>query len=445
MSRGRAFRLGVVHAAAAAAAALTACAPARADLSVERLDVALRVLVDGSLEVEERLRVRFGALPSSEFTRAIRTTRHDGIFAVSGSMDGVAFPRGVEAGRLQVHEGETLDARWTFPPVASATHAFVLNYRAANVVEVSGIRGTVDWEVLAPRQYDVDLAEITLILPRGTVLLDDPWVQEAGWIVTRRPDGLSASRHGISRTESATAGAVFTIDTMAAGEPAWQYHARRARDLMPAFVSSGLFLLVIGAGVIGMMRLKFPPWRVRGDGDVAPAVTPAMAIALERGRCRGDVAEVLAAIRGLDSRTGQTSAAELTAHERVIADERWYEKTSGSRGVALPRTARRRFRRALLDDLIAAGLIDRERATAARDLGRAGIVTMLFGAAAWVFTAVTLDHFGRWPFAVPAGILASGMLFVISAQRFPILSQNGERARARVLYSARVRDGRTPA
>ena len=79
---------------------------------------------------------------------------------------------------------------------------------------------------------------------------------EAGWAVTREPRGLRATRTGIAAAESVTAGAEFTIDTLKLGEPAWQYHAKRAGEFMPAFVSAGLFLLVVAAGILMMIRVR---------------------------------------------------------------------------------------------------------------------------------------------------------------------------------------------
>jgi hypothetical protein len=100
-----------------------------------------------------------------------------------------------------------------------------------------------------------------MTIPPGAILLDDPWVEEADWQVKRLPMGLEA--HGAIRNgETATPGATFTIDTMTAGEPSWQYYQGRSRDLIPAFISGGLFLLVIGAGVVAMVRMKYPELRV---------------------------------------------------------------------------------------------------------------------------------------------------------------------------------------
>ena len=204
----RAIRCVLIVASLGVAAACRAAAP---DQTVERMDVALTVLTDGSIEVEERLVVRFGATPSSEFHRYTPVWRHDGVFGIDAQMDGATFAPGDGAGRLQVRPGGALDVRWSFAPVSSATHLFLLRYRAANAVEISGIRGTVSWRVLpAGRGFDAQSVRVSLSLPPGAVLLQDPWVEEAGWTVQREPAGLTAARTGVSRDESATAGVEFT-------------------------------------------------------------------------------------------------------------------------------------------------------------------------------------------------------------------------------------------
>lgn len=426
------------------AVCLTAGCASRSGVIVERLDVMLQLLVDGSVEVVETMQVRFGGTPVTSFRRYQPAVRHDGVFAVSGALDGQEFPPGDVAGHLRVGKGPALDVTWLLPPVSAGTHTLRLTYRAANAIEVSGIRGTLAWRVFdARRDYDLESAHVTAVVPPGAILLEDPWVMEAGWTVERRPNGFAASRSGIGGAESATAGVTFTIDTMAAGEPAWQYNRRRARDLMPAFVSAGLFLAVVGAGIVAMLRVKYPPRRVRPGSSSVAAVAPAMAIALTRGRARGDHEEIQAALRGLDGRERSTDSP--LRHERVLVEEQRHGQPGNRQAGRVPRALRRRFRRALEDDLVAAGLIDAERVTVVRDLWRAGWFTVLFGALTWIVTSVTLDQFGRWPLAVPAGVVAAGIMLFFSARKLPILSQNGVSARERVLYSARVRDGRTSA
>jgi len=343
--------------------------------AIEKLDVTVTVLVDGSADVEERLQVRFDGGERS-FRRHVPVWHHDGVFDVS------------PASGLSATKGPALDATWTFPPASAGSRQFVLRYRAAGAVAVSGINGGLSWRLFpGARGYDIHQAHVRVILPPGAVLLDDPWVDEAGWEVKRLADGLEASRTGIARSESGTAGVSFTVDTMAAGQPSWQFFQRRAADLMPAFITTGLCIIVIGLGILALIRFKFPTLRAQRESGAPPAVRDALREALARGRPYGYA----------------------------------------------------------LDDLIDAGLVDRERVNLVRDLRRAGIATVLFGIAAGVFTARWLSRFDVWPYAIPLSLLCCGLLFLMDARRFPVLSQMGVNARERVLYSARVPDGRTSA
>lgn len=436
--------------------AATACGPGRHDVTVERMDVALTVLVDGSIQVEERMAARFGSSPVSTFRRRTPVRRHDGVFDVSATMDGASVAPGRGIGHLQVGKGPALDVQWTFAPVSDSVHTFVLTYRAANAVAISGIRGTVSWLVLpARRAFDVSAASVTLTLPDTAVLLQDPWVEEAGWQVARLPHGLTAKRAGVSSAESGTVGIEFTVDRMAVSTPQWQSDEEFLGEFIPAFVSAALFILVVAVGVVGMVRFKYPPWRVtRGDvsGVDARAITPGMRVAIERGRCWGDRIEVQAAIDGLvageavsiDGDRVRLANADRarTQHEQIVTGELWLHKNDGmTRAALLSRRIGRRFQRALLADLIAAGLADPERATVKRDLHRAGLVVTIFGLASWAAVSLTVMQFGAWPLAVPCSIVIAGVIFLVEAARFQILSDAG--AKARMLYFARVLDGRT--
>jgi hypothetical protein len=254
------------------AMAAAACGTQPSGVSVERMDALLTVLPDGAVQAEERLTVRFGDRPVTEFRRHTPVWRHDGASVMSATMDGAAVARGDGPGRMQVGPGRALDVRWTFAPAADTSHTFTVTYRAANAIGISGIRGTVSWRALAPRDYDVSAVTVTLALPESAVLLQDPWVEEAGWDVFRLPHGLTAKKATVSRGESATAGAEFTVDAMNLATPLWQYHADRADEFLLAFVSAGLFILVIGAGVLAMLRLKHPPTPdARSDPELAAA------------------------------------------------------------------------------------------------------------------------------------------------------------------------------
>lgn len=427
---------------------------------VERLDLALAVRADGSLRVDERLTVHFGDASFSHFRLEAPVWRHDGIADVVAAMDGKAFAPGDGPGHVRIASGPALDVDWMFDPIVYETHTFTLSYTATNVVNLSGIRGLVSWLALPPgRSWDVTAASISLDLPESAILLQDPWVEELGWTVTRLPHGLTATRSNVKSFESATVGVEFTIDGMRPSMPQWQADRAFTEEFVPAFIAAALFILVTGAGILAMLRVKHPAWRnpVAGATETAAAdalsVTPAMRLALMRGRPRGDRAEMTAALSGLvasglamvdaDGATTVATTSAVGAHEAVLLEALPTQpQPPVAIATALAGVDRGEFRRAVLEDLTVAGLVDRERAAAARDLWIAGWAVMLFGVAVWITVQLTVRQFEAWPLLVPASILIVGLAFAIASSRVGLLSETG--ARVRMLYFARVRDGRTP-
>jgi hypothetical protein len=353
-----------------------ACGPGRGDMTVEPLSIRVTVLPDGSAQVQEEFIARFGPSPVGEFRRRVPVWRHDGVSDVIATLDGQTLPAGAGAGHVHVGPGPALDVRWKFEPASVGEHAFTLRYRAAHVVSVSGIRGTVSWLAIpATQTFDAANVSVSIVLPSETVLLQDPWVEEANWHVLRQPNGMTASRTDVSQSESATAGMEFTIDHLAVVTPQWQLDDALMGEFIPAFLSAAAFILVIGAGVLVMLRFKYPPW------------------------------------------------------------------PGGPGGVRAAPRARRQFQRTLATRDDGPALIDGERVGVARDLRIASVAVILLGLAGWVFVAIAITQFGRWPLVVPWSILVVGGMFLAGAARFDVLSEQG--AKACVLYSDRVRDERT--
>lgn len=149
---------------------------------------------------------------------------------------------------------------------------------------------------------------------------------EQGWTVTRQAHLVTALKSTVAATESATLIVPFAVDPSAIAEPRWQFNGERGRELAPAFISAGLFILVIGAGALVMIRVQYP----RKKGAPKPDV---------------------------------------------------------------------------------------DRARVARGLRTAGIVTVLFGVASVPVVQWTLGHYGGWPMAMPASVIASGIGFLAFGAR----------------------------
>ena len=404
---------------------------------VEHQAVSIDLLADGSIQVREALRLRVFAGPVGEFRRVVPGDRVDAFFDVVAWLDG----RPLEADendneRVTVFRGDALDVRWHFAPVTDTTRELVLEYRASGAMSVHGANGLVYWPVLPlDPAYPVVSSELGLTIPPRAVFMTPPAIEASGaWTTTVSERGLTATRSGIAPGESAVVVVRAATATMAAAQPAWQFDAALAAELVPAFLSGGLFMVVVGVGVVWMLRARYPDPRRVGDTLDAPspvsltALPPAFETALRHRRSLRGGPELRAALERL-ARRG--AAADVLPHERVIADELWLQR-QGEAGAGDPRASalrgiRRRFRKALLDDLVAAGLVDEERAAVATGLKAAGIAVIAMGLACAGAVPLLLSRYGDWAQAVPAGIVVLGLMLLAEGWRFVIVTPAGAR------------------
>ncbi|MCC7008954.1 MAG: DUF2207 domain-containing protein [Acidobacteria bacterium] len=249
-------QLGCVgRAAMLAALGAVACRPAPAAL-LERLDVHVGVTADGGVEVVETATARF-PVAGAVFERAIDGTWADEMSLMSATIDGAPL---AAAGDVQfaASAGKALGVRVTARGPSTVAREIALRYRVEGGVGLEGPRGLLTLPIVrADRREAIGHVTGTLELPIGIEPLDGSGVAEAGWTVERRPRGLFAARDSLPPGEGATLMAQFEIQRGAVPEPAWQRHQVQARNLAPAFISGGLFILVIGAGVLWIIRLQY--------------------------------------------------------------------------------------------------------------------------------------------------------------------------------------------
>jgi hypothetical protein len=191
----------------------------------------------------------------------------------------------------------------------------------------------------------------------------------------------------VGRAEPPLAYVELVLEDLTAAEPAWQANEQIGRQLTPAFLAAGLFLVVVAAGVPIMIRLQYPAPAIGGGGESAPVP-----------------AALLPALAG---------PASLWRQPRAVVDE-----------------------------LVRAGLADPERLAVGRGLRAAGLATGLLGLAAAALVPPALGHLGPSPMAVPAGLLVGALVLALYGVRFPALSGAG--ARAAMLHSPRLRAKREP-
>ena len=117
----------------------------------------------------------------------------------------------------------------------------------------------LEWPAIPPRRsYGVRHSRLEIVAPPGTLRDGSAGVGEAGWTVTRLASGIAAERDNLISEEGATLMATVRIDPSAMTDPKWQYDEERRAEFVPAFLSAGLFFLVVGAGIVWIVRWQYP-------------------------------------------------------------------------------------------------------------------------------------------------------------------------------------------
>jgi hypothetical protein len=414
----------------------------RRNLAGERFAVVLTVLPDGAVDVREETVIRVGRQTETRFERVIPSVgRADGVSDIVARRNGVVSPQGRGNGQVEVSTERSVRVLWRFAAVSNAVQTFSLQYRLARAVAPRGGRGLFRWPAVPGRRaYSLAHASIAFEAPPGLVFYDGTGVEEAGWTVARRANGFVAEKDGLERGDGGTFLAELSIDGLTLVEPQWRFDEQRAASLMPAFLSGAIFILVVGAGILWIVRFQHPSTRVRASqADQAEAHLPAaLAVAVAARRLPNHESLALGTFADL-IRTGvlrvtSRDKVKLHPHEELLLELVKSAEHAPALSFDGLRTrlagAAGRFRGVVIDDLLAGGYADRDRIAAARGLMRGGLVVILLAAASLSAILVWMPRFGAWPLAIPSSIAAVGLALVIRGAAFPILTPAGERASA---------------
>lgn len=255
----------IVCAVVAAALCFAACTGTRPRTVADTFTAVLQIQPDGGLDVQEHMTVRIDQ-DTTVFERRVTPVRADGVEFVSATLDGRTLDRA--AGVLDVDAGPSLRVRWRLAGDVG-THEFGLQYRAANAVEIQGHRGYVRATILdAARQFDVRSATFSVLAPPGVSLAKRSGMGEAGWTVARTAEGgVSAERRDLAAADTATVAVELPIDPAGMKDPAWQLNDERAEQFALAFLSGGVFILVVGAGILWIVRFEHPRRRTDDEAE----------------------------------------------------------------------------------------------------------------------------------------------------------------------------------
>lgn len=442
-------------------------------LSAERFDVSLTLLPDGSVDVRETVVFRFTEKTFSEVERVLSMDRKDGIIDVRAFLDGRPVQEGRGEGQVRIKPGRrSLQVTWKFADTIDQSRTFTLEYRAMNVLATTNSRADFAWTVLPSRhRYPIDHARVEWRVPVEAIRVEPTTLDDPRWTTGALSDGWMATRDGIGVNETVVLRDAFQASTLALTVPAWQTSADRARNMAPAFIVGAATLLVMAAGVVGMTRFRYPQPKI-DTAVILPAsadgMAPALGTALVSGTVGVSMWQVQATLLDLVRRgfveirevadgkkpkyiVAISAPQGLKPHEQVVTDALWLRMTQGTIDLANARghlvKALPAFRRAVVSELRAAGLIDAERTSAAKGMRLAGLVVTVLGIAGMAIFGVLFGHLGDLPLVVPGAVVLSGILFLIAGLTMAVLSPSGAavaaawRARRRVLKVV----ARTPA
>lgn len=254
---GRAWRgRGLLLALAIAATAAGCQRSAR--VAVRSFTASAVVLPNSDVDLTEEIRVALPPNADASFTRVVRNDQSDALELRGVAVDGRVPTAGVGV-EVSATDGRTLRVAIRFDGSGPRDRLISIQYTAVHAVAVIGARGRLRWPILPDRRgYDVSAASFALRLPDGASFLSTPGIAEPGWDVHVEGAQLIAAKGEVGDTSAATAVVEFTLERGRIAEPLWQVRGQLARELVPAFASAGLFFLVIGAGVVWIVRFQFP-------------------------------------------------------------------------------------------------------------------------------------------------------------------------------------------
>jgi hypothetical protein len=347
-------------------------------------EVRLRLQADGSVQVEERAEVRFAEGEPQRFALEIPSTRID---AVAGDLTVSVDESSGEPFSVSSSASPGGGVAWTGRGTSASTRVFTLAYEARGVLAVSGARAVFIWPAVPSGPDVVERARVRLEWPEGTVPMQGPAVASDAWSASADAAAVTFAAENVPREAPPPVYVDLVLGDDFVSEPLWQAAELRARQLAPAFLAAGMFMVVVAAGILLMVRIQHPALRPRGDATATEGV-----------------------------------AEELV--QRCSAFSAWGSPRSDA------------------EALVAAGLVDPDRLAVGRGLRLSGAVIMVLGLIAAVVARLVFDSIGTALLAVPAGLVVAGLMLLVRGVRFPVWTPTG--AEVGMLHSRRLGSSREP-
>jgi hypothetical protein len=434
--------------------------------SADRFDSHIRVLPSGSIEVTETVVFRFESGVFREVFRDIPRRRTDRIKVVRGAIDERTLPFGTDPGQLEVSERSKVRVRWHLAqPVSGSTHTFSLTYLVEGVFSQTDEGDLFNWRAL-PGEHNYRIRESAITVEHPVAPSGPPRVKSsrAEQVDVDSGSGLtSVSAHSLRNNGWIEVALTFPAGSIITSAPAWQQTERDALALAPRWMMAAL--IVLGAGLV----LWFFMWqrydRPHRTGmavetlfsppdDLQPAIAGSLSsngrVNLEHAMSvifnladRGEIAIREDAKGMLGQRNfvlERRRARALAGHEQTVLDLVFIHKGQQEPTVSLASARQRltsgfkRFKTELVGEMIAAGLIDRDREAMHRQLGIMATVILVVALVLLGACAALVDQYRGWPLLVPGALVAVAFAgFMMMGATTPLSNEGvrrGERWRA---------------
>jgi len=251
-------------------------AVARKSYSAESYRTDIRLQEDGSLRIQEEMRVRFTGGPFTFFYRGLPLRRTAGIDELSAS-DSIQVKR----------RRSRIDVTWRFPATRDTVRTFRLAYTARGALALRGDRSSLRWWAFPQdRAYVIEQASAAVVLPPGgpaaASLETRPrgrdfrpvLPEQAAALLLPVPEGAAVLALGPLRLEddkSVVLRAEFSGFPLPAEAPAWQVREDRWRDRLLGVLVVTSFLLTLGLFWVLWSRAWLIAQLDRGPGWSSPS------------------------------------------------------------------------------------------------------------------------------------------------------------------------------
>ena len=427
--------------------------------SADRFDVDVVVQNDGSLLITETVVFSFVGEPFTFVFRELPTDKTDGIAILGASVDGRSYPRGSNAGQVEVEPGSDIRVTWHMEPTANVTRTFVLEYQIFGVVQQAEAADLLRYQSLPDVfEYSIASSTVTVRYPGTAVLQAPPIVTLGQTEMVQNGNSVTFTRQNIGPNESMVFEMAFNKGSLISAPPAWQARQTEQQALAPLWIGVGLVILVAGSiGAFGVWRMH-QPQTVKGTAviyeppnDLPPAIAgvlngygvkPAWPNALatlfdlaERGILSIEEIEGQKWFQGRDfSIVQQNVPSGLRPHEQGLLDLLFDSKKGRQTAVKLSKLNGvvsgkqwKKFSEPLEAEVKAAGYIDKTRQTRRQWVMGGSIIFLTLGILVLVGIPIGLiNNFGPWPVAVAFSFFILFGIWMIVGNGLTILTDEAK-------------------